>query len=115
MALAPERSRKTSFAFWGKHSTLVASLTAPAADRWHSRAKWSMEDLPRGRIPVREGSAYCDGRLAGARARSDGAMRRAAVPLVGAGGGHAPADGSMPAAASSPPWSLTWQPGFKGL
>jgi hypothetical protein len=34
----PERSKKTSKELEGKHATFVASLTAPATDRWHSRA-----------------------------------------------------------------------------
>ena len=37
-ALAPEKFKKTSSALEGKHATFVASLTAPATDRWHSRA-----------------------------------------------------------------------------
>ena len=47
VALAPLRSKKTSSALLGKHATFVASLTAPATDRWHSRAKRSIECVPR--------------------------------------------------------------------
>ena len=46
-AFAPERSRKISSAREGKHATFVASLVALTADRWHSRAKRSIECVPR--------------------------------------------------------------------
>ena len=51
-AFAPERSRKISSAREGKHATFVASLVALTADRWHSRAKRSIEGVPRAIAPV---------------------------------------------------------------
>ena len=47
--LEPVRSKKTSSGYFTKHTTFVAILSAPstATDRWHSRAKRSIECIPR--------------------------------------------------------------------
>ena len=49
MVIAPVRSKKTSSGYFTKHTTFVAILSAPstATDRWHSRAKRSIECIPR--------------------------------------------------------------------
>ena len=68
--LAPERSKKTSPDTSAKHSMFVASLTfAPATDRWHSRAKRSIEFAPGAITPAQgahapqKGAAPAPGRV----------------------------------------------------
>ena len=65
--LAPERSKKTSSDISAKHSMFVASLTfAPATDRWHSRAKRSIEFAPRAITPAQGAHAPQKGAGTGA-------------------------------------------------
>ena len=107
--VAPEKSKKTSPSTASKHAMFVASLTAPATDRWHSRAKRSIECVPRAihscarerHAPKKTGPAPAPGWVQGVSAPGGDRGLAGGVPLCSImvrGAGRALRPGDLDAA-----------------